>query len=297
MKRALRNLRGVVVFGGLSLNTIIWFTPLIVLAVVKLLLPVPPLRRRITRVLMWIGEQWVSVNTLCLSGSGSRRWTAEGLEGLSPNRWYLVVSNHQTWVDIVVLQQIFNRRVPFLKFFIKRELIWFPFLGIAWWAMDMPFMKRHSPSYLTKHPDKKGQDLEATRRACRKFRHTPTSVINFIEGTRFSEEKARRRRHCAILDGRAVRCRARRHAVLSRRSADVLGYVLRRPGPPRCPGRPAAGRPATRRRGLRERSRVSAGGPPLDQRAVATQGREARFARRGSVAPINDRFAIGGPPL
>jgi len=53
----------------------------------------------------------------------------------------------------------------------------------------MPFMKRHSPSYLAKHPEKKGKDLETTRKACEKFRNTPTSVINFIEGTRFSERK------------------------------------------------------------------------------------------------------------
>ena len=35
----------------------------------------------------------------------------------------------------------------------------------------------------------KGKDLETTRRACEKFRDTPTSVLNFIEGTRFSEQK------------------------------------------------------------------------------------------------------------
>ncbi len=189
MRKLLRNLRGIVVFGGMTINTIFWFTPLFLLAIVKLLVPIPPLRRGITRVLMWFGEQWVSINTLCLAGSGALEWRAEGVEGLRRDGWYLVVSNHQTWVDIVVLQQIFNRRVPFLKFFIKQELVWFPLLGIAWWAMDMPFMKRYSTSYLAKHPEKKGKDLEATRKACEKFRHTPTSVINFIEGTRFSEEK------------------------------------------------------------------------------------------------------------
>jgi 1-acyl-sn-glycerol-3-phosphate acyltransferase len=88
---------------------------------------------------------------------------------------------------------VFNRRIPFLKFFIKQQLIWFPVLGIAWWAMDMPFMKRYSKSYLAKHPEKKGEDLEATRKACEKFRDTPTSVINFIEGTRVTAEKRARR--------------------------------------------------------------------------------------------------------
>ncbi len=193
MQNALRQVRGTLIFGALTLNTAFWFVPLFLLALVKLAIPVPAVRRVITNVLMWIGENWVGINGVILAGSGSRRWRADGLDGLSPRGWYLVISNHQTWVDIVVLQAVFNRRIPFLKFFIKQELVWFPLLGIAWWAMDMPFMKRYSPSYLAKHPEKKGKDLEATQKACEKFRATPTSIINFIEGTRFSEEKRVRR--------------------------------------------------------------------------------------------------------
>ena len=121
--------------------------------------------------------------------AGSVVVESRGVEGLLRDGWYLVIANHQTWVDIVILQAVFNRRIPFLKFFIKQELIWFPLLGIAWWAMDMPFMKRFSPSYLAKNPHMKGKDRETTRRACEKFRDTPTSVLNFIEGTRFSENK------------------------------------------------------------------------------------------------------------
>lgn len=189
----LRNLRGVIVFSGLTINTLFWFVPIFLLAIVKLLLPIAAARRAITRVLMALGENWISVNRLVLSGRGANRWRADGIDGLRANGWYLVLSNHQTWVDILVLQVAFNRRIPFLKFFIKQELIWFPVLGIAWWALDMPFMKRYKPSYLAKHPEKKGSDLEATRRACRKFSDTPTSVINFIEGTRFSEEKRAKR--------------------------------------------------------------------------------------------------------
>jgi 1-acyl-sn-glycerol-3-phosphate acyltransferase len=185
----MRNCRGAIVFFLLTINTLIWFTPIFMLAIVKLLLPVASFRRAITRVLMWLGENWVSVNRMVLASSGAMGWTAPGLDRLQKEGWYLVLANHQTWVDIVVLQTVFNRRIPFLKFFIKQELIWFPVLGIAWWAFDMPFMKRHSPSYLARHPEEKGKDLEATRRACEKFRHTPTTVISFIEGTRFSEAK------------------------------------------------------------------------------------------------------------
>ena len=185
----LRNIRGLVVFSGLTSNTIFWFMPIIVLALIKLVLPIPPLRRVITRAIMWFGESWVNVNRYILAGGGALHWRAQGTDELRHDGWYLVVANHQTWVDILVLQTILNGRIPFLKFFIKQELIWFPFLGVAWWAMDMPFMKRYSRSYLTKHPEKRGKDLEATRKACKKFRDTPTSIINFIEGTRFSKSK------------------------------------------------------------------------------------------------------------
>ena len=189
MKKFFRNLRGVTVFGGLTLNTIFWFVPIFAFAVLKLILPFATIRRLITRALMAMGENWISGNRRILAGGGAMRWEASGLEALRRDGWYLVLPNHQTWVDILVLQTVFNRRIPFLKFFIKQELIWFPLLGIAWWALDMPFMKRYRPSYLARYPEKKGKDLEATRKACQKFKDTPTSVINFVEGTRFSEEK------------------------------------------------------------------------------------------------------------
>lgn len=192
MRRFLRNCRGVLVFGGLTLNTIVIFVPILLLALLKLL-PVAAIRRTISRWLMSLGEVWVSVNTIILQHGASIDWQTTGLEGLRRDGWYLVIANHQTWVDIVALQATFNRRIPFLKFFIKQELIWFPFLGIAWWALDMPFMKRYSPSYLAKHPHMKGKDLETTRRACEKFRETPTSILNFVEGTRFSEAKRTKR--------------------------------------------------------------------------------------------------------
>ena len=189
----LRQLRGVIVFGALTANTLFWFAPLLVLAAIKLVVPVAAVRRTTTRGLMAIGENWVDANARILTLAGARDWRARIDGELQRRGWYLVISNHQTWVDILVLQTVFNRRIPFLKFFIKQELVWFPVLGIAWWALDMPFMKRYSPSYLARHPEKKGRDLEATRKACEKFRHTPTSVLNFVEGTRFSEEKRDRR--------------------------------------------------------------------------------------------------------
>jgi 1-acyl-sn-glycerol-3-phosphate acyltransferase len=181
------------IFAGMTLNTVFWIVPILLVAVIKLLLPMPAVRRPLTRGLMWMAENWIGGNALLLALVSNTRWDVSGIDGLRRDDWYLLIVNHQSWVDIVVLQTLFNRRIPLLKFFIKKQLIWFPFLGVGFWALDMPFMERHSKSYLAKHPEKKGSDLEATRRACQKFRHTPTSVINFIEGTRFSEAKRKRR--------------------------------------------------------------------------------------------------------
>ena len=113
----------------------------------------------------------------------------EGIQALDPDNWYLVNSNHQSWVDILVLQHLLNHRIPLLKFFIKQQLIWVPVMGLAWWALDFPFMRRHSEEFLKKHPELRGKDQETTRKACEKFALIPTSVMNFLEGTRFTPAK------------------------------------------------------------------------------------------------------------
>ena len=189
----LTNVKGVLVLTAATLNTFVWFTPLILFTIVKLIVPVAGFRRLMTRWIMAMGENWISVNAFVFGRASGTRYELEGFDELRRDRWYVLLVNHQTWVDIIALQTAFNRRIPFLKFFVKQELIWFPLLGVAFWALDMPFMKRYSKAYLARHPEKKGTDLEQTRRACRKFNATPTSVINFVEGTRFSEEKRRRR--------------------------------------------------------------------------------------------------------
>jgi 1-acyl-sn-glycerol-3-phosphate acyltransferase len=181
--------RGAFTFALIVLNTAFCCTPLFVVALAKLVVPVPGWRRATSRWLTRIAELWIANNTAIFRGTQRVRWDVEGVEGLPRREWYLVVSNHRSWVDIFALQAVFNRRIPFLKFFLKRELIYVPVMGLAWWALDMPFMKRYSKAFLEKHPEKKGSDLATTRAACEKFRLIPTSVINFVEGTRFTPGK------------------------------------------------------------------------------------------------------------
>jgi 1-acyl-sn-glycerol-3-phosphate acyltransferase len=133
----------------------------------------------------------VGVNSWVVAATQNLVWDVTLPEGLDPTRSYLVVCNHRSWTDIFVLQHVFRGRVPFLRFFLKKGLIWVPFLGIAWWALEFPFMQRHSRAFLAKHPELRGRDMETTRRHCQKFRSSPVSVLNFLEGTRFTPGKHR----------------------------------------------------------------------------------------------------------
>ncbi|ARD18324.1 acyltransferase [Edwardsiella piscicida] len=119
------------------------------------------------------------------------QWHVSGLEGLSKQNWYLLISNHKSWTDIVVLCVLLRNHIPMNKYFLKQQLAWVPFIGLACWALDMPFMRRYSRSYLLKHPERRGKDIETTRRSCEKFRLRPTTIVNFVEGSRCTEEKRR----------------------------------------------------------------------------------------------------------
>ncbi len=182
-------MRGAISLVLMALNTAFWFPFLLLCALLKLLSPVARLQRHLTRLLILIANAWVTTNSLIQKLVNKVRWHVEGLKGLKPDDWYFVTCNHQSWADILVIQQVLNGKVPMLKFFLKKELIWVPVMGICWWALDFPFMQRHTREFLEKHPHLKGKDLETTRKACEKFKHTPVTVFNFVEGTRFTPAK------------------------------------------------------------------------------------------------------------
>ena len=178
----------------LGLNTLFWCVLLFLFALVKLVVPAKFVRAAVDRVLNGIATRWVAGNSAWMRLTQRTHWDVAGLADLPYRGWYMVNCNHQSWVDILVLQHVLNRRIPMLKFFLKQQLIYVPVIGLAWWALDFPFMRRHSDAELRRHPDKRFDDIEATRRACRKFALVPTSVMNFAEGTRFTPAKHRRQR-------------------------------------------------------------------------------------------------------
>ena len=185
-------LTGIVTFLLLLLNTLVLIGPMMAIALLKLVVPGQRNKARLSAAVMWIAETWAELCKAIFALMTPTRWDIRGDEGLRRDTSYLVVSNHQSWVDIAALVQTFNRKTPYFKFFLKKELIWVPFLGLAFWALDYPFMKRYSKSQLDKRPDLKGKDLEITRAACEKFGDMPVTVVNFLEGTRCTPEKQAR---------------------------------------------------------------------------------------------------------
>jgi 1-acyl-sn-glycerol-3-phosphate acyltransferase len=192
LRRLIPNLvLGPLALALLIVSVVIAFLALLPAALVKLVIPVPAVRAWLTRNGMdpagnrvW----WFCNRCIYLLLHGTRPKLV--LEGeLDPNKTWLLVCNHQAWADIILLVDLLSFQVPFFRFFLKRQLIWVPVIGFACWAFDMPFMKRHSKAAIAANPALARQDLEATRAACLRYRRIPVTVVNYLEGTRFTEAK------------------------------------------------------------------------------------------------------------
>lgn len=182
-------LRGSLALSLYVLNTIFWTSLLFLVAIPKLALPMRACQQAFARLSVALANCWICVNNLNLRLVNRVRWEIQGLAGLKKDAWYLLVANHQSWMDILVLQKALLGRVPFLRFFIKKNLIWMPFLGQAWWVMDFPFLRRYSKAQLRKNPGLAKKDLKAISRACEKFKLLPTTVMVFAEGSRVTAAK------------------------------------------------------------------------------------------------------------
>lgn len=172
----------------LALNTLLTFIPVLFVGVIKLI-PNTQNKNRCNRILSSLCSYWIDFNAFFIQYTCNIKWDIKSDVNFDKNQWYLVISNHQSWLDIVVLQKMLHKKIPELKFFVKDQLKWVPVLGFTWWIFDHPFMKRYSKEYLIKNPQKKGLDLLATKKSCEKFKNMPVAIMNFIEGTRLTKEK------------------------------------------------------------------------------------------------------------
>ncbi|MGH8444554.1 MAG: acyltransferase [Solimonas sp.] len=175
--------------GAAFIATTIAAFALLLPAILLKLIPYAPLQRACSHYCVWVATNWVSNNKIIIRLLHAVQWEVDVRTPLDPKRNYLLIGNHQSWADILLLFDLLHGRVPFPRFFLKHELLYVPVIGLACWGMDFPFMRRYSKAQLEAKPELKGQDLEATRRACELYKTEPVTVINFLEGTRFTEAK------------------------------------------------------------------------------------------------------------
>jgi 1-acyl-sn-glycerol-3-phosphate acyltransferase len=183
-------LRGTAAFLLICTNTLICCIPLYLMGLAWAL-SFGRARQAIDRRMDRIIDLWVGVNRQLFRVLGLARIEVElqGRDGLARDGWYVVISNHRSWSDILVLQNSLWGRIPPLKFFTKQQLIWIPLLGVAMWLLGFPYVRRASKEQIARNPDLLAQDRAATIEACERFRDHPTAVLNFLEGTRFTAAK------------------------------------------------------------------------------------------------------------
>lgn len=180
-------------FSCFALNLTFWGIIVTLLGLLKIILPFPAAHRRLSVPAHACYRGWSRVNGWLIQLFNNAEWQISGETSLNNQTWYLLISNHKSWLDIPVMCWFALDKIPEPKFFLKEELRWVPFIGSGSWALDMPFMRRYSPEKLRKHPQLKGKDIETTQRSCEKFKDKPTTIINFVEGTRFTEHKRQHR--------------------------------------------------------------------------------------------------------
>ena len=182
-------LKSFIVTTLLVLNLLVLAIVIMPIALLKLIFNFKLALKILNPIITFVLFIYNEVNNICYSLPGKIDWQIKGTELLKKDESYLIILNHQTWVDIPVISRAIVGQVPIPKFFLKKELMWVPILNVAWWALDYPYMKRYTKEEKLKNPSLKGKDVEITRKACEKFKGKPVSVINFVEGTRKTESK------------------------------------------------------------------------------------------------------------
>lgn len=182
--------RGILSSLCIFLNLLILPSVVLVLTATNWIFPLKSWRhmvRRITRVTL--PKIWTGINNLVLN-MACIRWDIHADGELKKAGWYALISNHQSWADILILERAFAGKTPKLKFFMKQSLLWqLPVCGLACWAMGYPFVKRYTRQDVRKNPNLKTKSIEDVRKVSRELLDFPTVIVNFLEGTRFTPEK------------------------------------------------------------------------------------------------------------
>ena len=171
------------------IELIIGFGTLAIINIPRAIIPLKSFKLFLAKVSNKIGDLTVYGLKLIMLLMHGNNIQVIGGETHDLNKWYMAMSNHQSWADIFVLLTVANKKIPLLKFFMKRELWWIPFVFLANKTLNMPFVNRHSREAIEKNPSLRTKDYENTLKSCKRFLRAPSTIFSYAEGTRFSHEK------------------------------------------------------------------------------------------------------------
>ena len=187
-------IRGTAAMAFLAVNTLLWCVPIYALGALKLVMP------HAGKVVLGNGmflalDAWIRCARWMVFAFGvtridsavddadASRWRRDG--------WFIVVSNHQTWADILVLVVALCDRLPAFKFFTKRELIWVPLLGVALWFLDYPLVRRYGRARLEQDPALGDPRAAGNAQGLRPFRRASDERPDLSRGHAIHARQAR----------------------------------------------------------------------------------------------------------
>ena len=183
------NIIGFFTFILIVVELIIGFGTLTLVNIPRAVFPFQFLKIKLSKVSNIIGEYTVYGLKIIMKIMHKDSMQVFDDNEFNKNTWYMAISNHQSWADIFILLVAAHKRIPLLKFFMKKELAWIPFIFLANKTLNMPFVNRHSKKQLEKNPNLRFKDYENTLKACKRFQRSPSTIFSYAEGTRNNPEK------------------------------------------------------------------------------------------------------------
>ena len=180
---------GILTFFLILIELIIGFGTLTLINIPRIIIPFKFFKIFLAKVSNQIGDITVYGLKLIMLLMHGNTIQVINEQKFDSNTWYMAMSNHQSWADICVLLVTANHRIPLLKFFMKKELWWIPFVFLANQTLNMPFVNRHSKEAIKKNPSLRHKDFKNTLKSCKRFLRTPSTIFSYAEGTRFTDEK------------------------------------------------------------------------------------------------------------